>query len=101
MSARRVEVHPDALIEADAALTWYAERSTRAPGAFLAEIQQAIASIAEAPRRWPILEGDCRKFSLFRFPYLIVYREKTADLIQVVAVAHGRRKPGYWRDRIG
>ena len=33
-----------------------------------------------------------------RFPYLIVYRT-TSTAIQVVAVAHGRRRPGYWKTR--
>ena len=34
-----------------------------------------------------------------RFPYLIVYRV-TASAIQVVAVAHARRRPGYWKTRL-
>ena len=68
MTARQIEIHPEALDEAVAALTWYAERSARAPAAFLAEIDRAIASILEAPRRWPIYDGDCRRLILFRFP---------------------------------
>jgi hypothetical protein len=28
-----------------------------------------------------------------------VYREKSNDLVQILAVAHGRRSPGYWRTR--
>jgi hypothetical protein len=35
---------------------------------------------------------------LTRFPYLVVYRED-ATRILVVAVAHEKRKPGYWRKR--
>jgi hypothetical protein len=35
---------------------------------------------------------------LRRFPYLIVFREGMEG-IEIVAVAHGRRRPGYWRDR--
>jgi hypothetical protein len=33
-----------------------------------------------------------------RFPYLVVYREVSTGL-QVIAVAHGRRRPGYWKNR--
>jgi plasmid stabilization system protein ParE len=100
MTDRRVELHPEALTETEAALSWYAERSPHAAAAFLSEIDHAISSILEAPRRWPVLEGECRRIALVRFPYFIVYREKGNNLIQVLAVAHGRRRPGYWRMRV-
>jgi hypothetical protein len=33
------------------------------------------------------------------FPYFVVFRETTGGL-EIIAVAHGRRRPGYWRDRV-
>jgi len=99
MTIRQVEIHPDALDEAESAVSWYVERSERAPAAFIEEIDKAIQSILNAPKRWPIFESDFRRAPLFRFPYSIVYREKSNDLIQILAVAHGRRKPGYWKMR--
>jgi toxin ParE1/3/4 len=99
MTTRQVEIHPEALAEAEAAITWYGERSSRAPAAFMEEIEKAIRSIVDAPRRWPIYEQDCRRLPLFRFPYFIVYREKTDNLIQILAFAHGRRRPDYWHTR--
>jgi toxin ParE1/3/4 len=39
-----------------------------------------------------------RKFLLRRFPYAVVYRI-TESAIQVIAVAHGRRRPSYWKSR--
>jgi len=36
---------------------------------------------------------------LRRFPFLIVYRE-VSDVIEIVALAHGRRKPFYWKQRL-
>lgn len=54
MSARQLEIHPEALAEAEEAVNWYSERSIRAPGAFLAEIEHAIASVLESPKSWPI-----------------------------------------------
>lgn len=80
MTLKQVDIHPDALGEAEAALTWYGERSSRAPGAFIEELDKAIQSILDAPKRWPIFESDCRRVPLFRFPYSIVYREKSNDL---------------------
>jgi plasmid stabilization system protein ParE len=99
MTTRQVEIHPGALAEAEAAVSWYVERSSRAPVAFLEEIDRAIESILNAPKRWPIFESDCRRVPLLRFPYSIVYREKSNDRVQILAVAHGRRKPGYWKTR--
>jgi toxin ParE1/3/4 len=99
MTIRQVEIHPDALAEVEAAVAWYAERSSRAPAAFIEEIDNAIQAILNAPKRWPIFESDFRRVPLFRFPYAIVYREKSEDLIQILAVAHGRRRPSYWKAR--
>ena len=99
MKARQIEIHPEAVAEAEAAIDWYAERSSRAPTAFMEELDKAIESIREAPKRWPIFDLDCRRFPLFRFPYFIVYYEKSDSLVRILAVAHGRRRPGYWRSR--
>jgi len=98
MSAKFVVFHPDAVQEAQAALGWYRQRSTLAAEAFLQELDGAIEQIVAAPDRWPSYDFHTRRFLLRRFPYLVVYRE-TSQTIQVIAVAHGRRRPGYWRDR--
>jgi toxin ParE1/3/4 len=99
MIARQVEIHPEALAEAAAAVAWYGKRSARAPAAFIEENENAVESILEAPNRWPIYELDCRRLPLLRFPYFIIYREKSDSLVQIGAVAHGRRRPGYWHTR--
>jgi plasmid stabilization system protein ParE len=98
MSAKPVEFHPEALAEAEAAVAWYRKRSLRAAEVFLSELGKAIQTVSEAPDRWPLFESGCRRFPLLRFPYLLIYREK-ARSIEVLAVAHGRRRPGYWRSR--
>ncbi len=50
MTTKQVEVHPEALAEVEAALEWYAERSLRAPVAFMEELDKAIESILDAPK---------------------------------------------------
>jgi plasmid stabilization system protein ParE len=52
--------------------------------------------IAEAPQRWPAGPHGTRKFLLHRFPFAVIYRE-LPSAIQVLAVAHGRWRPGYWK----
>lgn len=92
-----VEVHPAARLEMQAAYRWYFERNPTA-AALLAEIDDAIRVIGEAPARLPpYLEGT-RRFVLRRFPFSVVFRASTTSAL-VVAFAHGRRRPGYWHNR--
>lgn len=97
MANRRVELHPEALIEARAAVDWYRERNPSAAAALLAEIDVAINEIAASPERWPGFLHGTRRFLLHRFPFSVVYRIGD-DAIQVIAFAHARRRPGYWRE---
>jgi plasmid stabilization system protein ParE len=97
--AKELEFHPQAALELEAATDWYLERSPRAAKQFIEELTRAIDSIVEAPKRWPQGLGETRRLLLKRFPFAIVYREDFSA-VQIVAVAHGRRRPGYWRDRL-
>jgi plasmid stabilization system protein ParE len=94
----RVEFHPDAVAEAHSAWQWYAERSPLAAAAFLSELDRAIALVSKGPYQWPQYVAGTRRYALRRFPYVLVYRER-GDSVQIIAVAHGRRRPGYWRHR--
>jgi toxin ParE1/3/4 len=93
-----VRLHPLAADEAEAAYAWYLERNATVSEAFLQELDAAMQIIAEAPERWPALYGRYRRYLLHRFPFSIVYFRR-GDLIEVIAVAHHRRRPGYWRNR--
>ncbi|MBK7075209.1 MAG: hypothetical protein IPH44_23220 [Myxococcales bacterium] len=41
---------------------------------------------------------QARRFLFKRFPYYLIYRERDG-MVEVVAVMHARRHPGYWRHR--
>lgn len=99
MSPRQIEVHPEALAEARSATQWYRERSGLAADAFLAELDRAIERISETPEMYPHYVRGTRRYLLQRFPFYLVYR-KVAGKLEIVAIAHGRRKPGYWKKRI-
>jgi len=74
-------------------MAWYGQRSARASTSFLVELARIIEQIAEAPQRWPVHDEIARRHVLRNFPFLVIYREQ-ADRIEVLAVAHGRRRPG-------
>ena len=95
----RVEFHPDTASEAGADVRWYAAQSERAAERFVQELRRAREAITASPERWPITESEIRRIPLRRFPYSIFYRA-VPGLVQIVAVAHGRRRPGYWRGRL-
>jgi plasmid stabilization system protein ParE len=99
MANKKVEFHEAASLELEAAFDWYLDRSESAAARFLADLNNAVAKIAEAPHRWPEGNHGTRKFLLRRFPFAVAYRE-LPSYIQVLAVAHGHRRPGYWRNRL-
>lgn len=94
----KVSFHPEAAGEVETARQWYAERSLPAARAFVTELDLAVERIREAPRRWPQHGKNAHRYVLPLFPFSVIYRIKR-ELIEVVAVAHHRRKPGYWKSR--
>src|SRR6266478_2872838 len=63
------------------------------------KLNRAMTLITGALQRWPAAVHGTRRFLLQRFPFSVVYREFPSK-IQVVAVAHGHRRPGYWKSRL-
>ena len=45
------------------------------------------------------MTNGTRRARLEGFPYAVVYRELSAEEIEIVAVAHLRRGPKYWANR--
>jgi plasmid stabilization system protein ParE len=99
MGVKLVQIHPQALAELKSALTWYLDRSETAAVKFVAELDRAIDLITESPKRWPAGEYSTRRFVLPRFPFAVIYREKETGL-EVLAIAHGHRRPSYWKERL-
>ena len=99
MSNHEFEYHPEAIGEAWEAFHWYAERSEAAADDFWDELHVARQAATCQPETWsPYLHGT-RCFPLKRFPYGLVYIERGERIIGI-AVAHFRRRPGYWRKRL-
>ena len=93
------DYHPEARVELGAEFDWYAQRSLDAAEGLLNEVGAAIdqaVSFAMSGQRY--LAGT-RRIVVRDFPYLLVYRER-AGLVEVIAVAHTSRRPGYWRSRL-
>jgi toxin ParE1/3/4 len=98
MSPLPIDIFPEAVAEASAAREWYESRSEDASRAFLAELDVGMESVRTSPELYPLYLYGTRRYLLRRFPYLIVYRVAAAA-IQVIAIAHSKRRPGYWKAR--
>ena len=97
--ARRIEFHPEAADEMASAYDWYHKRSESAARAFLLELDLSLRHIAEASERYPAFDSRTRRLVLPRFPFAVIYLAQEA-VIEVVAVAHHKRRPGYWKSRL-
>lgn len=100
---KRLSIDPAAEDELRAAVAWY-EMQRRGLGArFFAEVGRLLDLILRHPGIGsPVprvrAEYGMRRVPLRRFPYFVVYRERSDD-VHVIAVAHASRKPGYWCHR--
>jgi plasmid stabilization system protein ParE len=99
MKRKRIRIQSQAQEEIYEAFDWYFKRSPEAADAFLAEIGVSLEQIASRPQLYPVCTKNTRKCVLAKFPYSVIFREKD-DVILVFAVAHAKRRPGYWRGRI-
>ena len=99
MPTDSVEFHEDATAEYDAAFDWYLERSPDAALKFDAEVDRALAHILQAHQRWTCGPYSTRRFLLRQFPFIVIYRQLASAQIQIVAIAHTSRRPGYWMGR--
>jgi plasmid stabilization system protein ParE len=100
MNGPTLEFHPEADAEAESAVDQCTETSVAAAEGFLDELDRAMEHIREAPDRWASYLHGTRRYLMKRFPFIVVYRERPETIIEIVAIAHGHRRPGYWRQRI-
>ena len=100
----RVRFEDEADEEYRLAGRWYEERREHLGFEFFDAVDAAIDVILDLPRsgaRVPRVPPDLpvRRIGVKRFPYHVVYLETEAH-IRILAVAHDRRKPGYWKPRL-
>ncbi len=83
---------------------WYEWRREHLGIEFFDAVDATIDQIVALPRAGLLVRGlppdlSVRRRAVTRFPYHVVYLEM-ATHVRILAVAHDRRKPGYWSDRL-
>ncbi len=97
MSEFSVVLAPQAETDIAEAFEWYRGRSATAADAFRTEALDAIDRLSDTPTRWRMNEDGTRRRVLRHFPFSLVF-EVLRDTVVILAVAHDRRQPGYWRE---
>ncbi len=93
----KYEFHPAALQEYAEAVQFFAQQDRQQD--FIDTIENAIFRIVGAPERWPIIEGQIRRYLTLKFSYAILYRVYP-DRILIAVIMSCRRDPSYWKDRL-
>ena len=91
--------HPEARAELREAALYYEGQRAGLGGELRVEIEAALARILRNPKAFTQVDDlQRRKCLVGRFPYSIIF-EELEEVIHVMAVAHQRRRPGYWSSR--
>jgi plasmid stabilization system protein ParE len=96
--SRPVSIHEAAEAEINEAADFYDLASPGLGREFLDEIERTMRSISEFPEAGPLVRARVRKRAIAKFPYSLVYSVRP-DEIRILAVAHHKRRPFYWRGR--
>jgi plasmid stabilization system protein ParE len=98
-----VRISEEAEAEMAEAARWYEMHRPGLGIEFLDAVDTSVTRVAEAPRMGTLVprgsDETIRRRPVRRFPYHVVYME-LPDRLQILAIAHDRRRPGYWVGRL-
>jgi len=90
--------HEFAQSELNEAADYYAQARPGLGAAFIAEVERAVAALAASPYAGEEVESGVRWWLVKRSPYSVLYRLRD-DQIRILAIAHQKSRPFYWRGR--
>lgn len=95
---------PESVEELAEAAAWYAAQRPELAELFLEEAARALRSVQTRPSSFPRLRDlspdlAVRRALLAKFPYAVLFLELDSD-IRIIAVAHLKRDPEYWLNRL-
>ncbi len=99
MARRGVVVHAEARQELFEARDYYDDRRPGFGPLFIDAIEREFQLLLEYPRLGKPIVLGARRRTLRRWPYSIVYQPFLGG-IYIIAFAHHKRRPGYWRKRV-
>nr|VFK20189.1 MAG: ParE toxin of type II toxin-antitoxin system, parDE [Candidatus Kentron sp. LPFa] len=94
-----VHFNPDARAEFLEAVKYYEAHQPGLGRRFRLAVESELVRIREMPLGFRVLHAPFRRCLIRKFPYAIIYSIEP-EFISVIAVAHTKRKPGYWHERL-
>jgi plasmid stabilization system protein ParE len=95
----KIDVLEVARQEFDEAFEYYESRQPGLGEDFRKAVREQVQKIASHPDAWILVRPGIRKCLGSRFPYDVIY-QKSEKSILILAMAHRKRRPLYWQDRI-
>lgn len=99
MSLKPIRLRAEAEQEIEEAFEHYQHESARIAGRFLEEIGASFEKIQRDPQLYPGYTKNTRRRVLGSFPFSVIYQEKQ-EIILIIAIAHAKRREGYWIKRL-
>jgi hypothetical protein len=96
-----VSYDPEAYLEGLSAADWYEAKERGLGARFAAEWKRVEKDITARPDFYRCRYGPVRACNFQVFPYRLLYRIKPSGEVQILAVMHHAREPGYWQPRAG
>jgi toxin ParE1/3/4 len=96
---KQIVFHPDADTEITEASHYYEVRKPGLGSDFIGEVERALDQISANPEACQRIGKRVRRKTLWRFPYNLIYAVYP-ERIRIVACAHQKRRPFYWRKRL-
>jgi len=97
--SRRIRAAKPASEELAAAVAWYERQRLGLGRQFYQATLATLDRIRDNPEAGPIWAATpTRRMLVSGFPYQVVYRF-TGEDIRILAFAHLKRRPGFWRHR--
>lgn len=86
--------------EFTAAVQWYEDQRPRLGAEFFDAVTETTDRIEAHPEIGTPASPDqqTRRVLVQRFPYQVVYRLLPGEIV-IIAIAHLKRRPGYWKAR--
>jgi toxin ParE1/3/4 len=101
-SSKALRLHAEARDELRESVEFYRQRAGEwLVDQFKRRIVEGLNALVADPERYPVVRDlpEVQRIRIKQFPFSLLYINRP-DFVWIVAVAHGSRKPGYWKQRI-
>lgn len=94
-----IRLLPIAIDELNAGVDWYESKRDGFGEVLLSAVRELLRDIANNPRMHGVVYRDVRKAVVRQFPYVIMYRLETTEIV-VISIFHTSRDPSVWKRRV-